>query len=61
MTTAELIKPKIRLVPQCYFCKKIVGDEQFCYGCREFICDSCDWISPVGEHDVKQHQEVEDD
>jgi len=64
MAIAELVMPKIRLVPQCYFCGKLVGDEQFCYGCCEFVCETCNEVECVGTHEVEDHRvkwEVEDD
>ena len=60
MAVAELVK-EVKLRPQCFFCNKIVGDEAYCYGCREFVCAECDWTSPVSDHDVSKHQELEDE
>jgi len=60
MAIAELVMPGVvDLAPKCWFCRKIVGAEQFCFGCRKFVCDDCDWTSPTGDHDVMRHQELE--
>ena len=60
MAVAELVR-EVRLAPQCYFCEKVVGEEQFCYGCFEYVCEKCDWTTPVGDHDVLKHQEFDDE
>jgi hypothetical protein len=26
----------------CFICKRDIGTEHFCYGCRVFVCDNCD-------------------
>ena len=65
MTIAELVMPKkVDLRPRCYFCNKIVGEEQFCYGCSEFICETCNEIECVSTHKPEAHRlnwEDEDD
>ena len=62
MVTAELVMPiVVDLVPRCYFCKKVAGEDDYCYGCGEYICENCYGYPPSGRHDVAQHQEIEDD
>jgi len=57
MAIAELVMPRVvDLVPRCWFCRKIVGQEQFCYGCRKFVCESCNEIQCVGDHEVEDHR-----
>lgn len=41
---------------KCYFCHKEVSDDNYCYGCGEYICDSCDNDIQVGDHEVEDHK-----
>jgi hypothetical protein len=46
----------------CHFCerpfKKSEADEHFCYGCKTFICESCDTNDdfPCGPHAPEEHR-----
>ena len=56
---------EVKLTPRCFFCNCVVGEEHFCYGCGEFVCEICNEVECVGEHEVKDHrinwQEVDED
>lgn len=44
-------------MPNCHFCKREVGEECFCYGCEEYICDECYEVELAGEkHSVEDHK-----
>jgi len=44
-------------MPKCYFCKKEVSDDYYCYGCDEYVCDDCDKEPELGEdHEVEDHR-----
>lgn len=41
----------------CIFCGKDVTDDEYCYGCKEYVCEDCDNRSvPFGEHSVRDHE-----
>ena len=42
----------------CYFCEKKTDAENFCYVCREHICDDCATAEnqPWGDHAPEDHQ-----
>ena len=61
MAVAELVMPRVDLRPRCFFCGGIVGVEDYCYGCGEYICENCYGYPPSGRHKVEAHQEDEDD
>ena len=45
---------------RCYFCKLPCVDDDYCYGCQEFICSRCDERgieTPFGSHSVGEHKE----
>lgn len=44
--------------PTCYFCGEEVTDDDYCYGCGEYVCEDCDENSPMGDHNVEDHQEI---
>jgi len=45
-------KPK-----KCYFCGDLCTDEDYCWGCKEFICLDCDEQTPLlDEHIPNDHQ-----
>jgi hypothetical protein len=46
--------------PKCYFCHAPSNPGEYCYGCGYNVCDNCDKLQPVGKHDVKAHQELEE-
>jgi len=43
-------------MPICYFCAKSVTEEDYCFGCKHFVCQDCDQEKPIGNHDVDDHQ-----
>lgn len=48
----------------CRFCAKtLTNDDQFCYGCKAYICEKCDvnWNPPMGIHSPSVHLEEPDD
>jgi len=57
------IAPRPDQKERCYFCGADVheGDSpatnpNYCHGCGEYVCDSCDETGPMGFHDVMEHQ-----
>lgn len=40
----------------CYFCKKSLSDYNFCYGCQNFVCETCDLVEQAGKHTVEEHR-----
>lgn len=43
---------------KCYLCSQPIDgnpDDAYCYGCQQFVCDTCDVASPMGEHDPEAH------
>jgi hypothetical protein len=48
-------------IPKCYFCKTPVTEDEYCYGCGEYVCDDCglSMNPPFGKHPVEAHQEDE--
>ncbi len=42
----------------CYFCRRLVASEFFCYGCHEVICEECPdpECDPWGEHHPQDHK-----
>ena len=43
-------------IPVCYFCGKQVTEDDYCYGCKHFVCDDCNVEPVLGKHDVDEHQ-----
>lgn len=44
----------------CFQCGAPCTDDNFCFGCKAFICDGCDKaIMLMGQHEKEQH--LEDD
>ncbi len=45
---------------KCYFCSLPCNDEDYCYGCKEFVCSKCDergmelYFAP---HSIEEHKE----
>ena len=53
------MEEKTELIPRCYFCRKEVDDDDYCYGCYEYVCQECyekDGDFPLGKHDVEDHK-----
>lgn len=43
---------------RCYFCGEEKTKEDFCFGCNEIVCETCNKDdSPIGGHDVLDHWE----
>lgn len=43
----------------CHFCEEPCNQDDYCYGCREFICNQCDKRDmelPFEPHDVEKHK-----
>ena len=40
----------------CYFCEKLVTEDEFCYGCNAHICDDCEEVFPMGHHNPTEHK-----
>jgi len=51
-----MIDLRVRLAPQCYFCGTPCYEEDFCYGCRKYVCSRCDETHPVGHHQPEEHK-----
>jgi len=45
-------------ITQCYFCGEQCTEEDYCYGCKTYICEECDSIreSPWGNHFPEDHE-----
>ena len=44
-------------IPICYFCEKVVSEDEYCFGCRHYVCSGCDETTIFGDHEVDEHQE----
>lgn len=45
----------------CYFCDELCDQENYCFGCKQFICGQCDKRGldmPFANHDVEEHKET---
>jgi hypothetical protein len=42
---------------KCYFCHREVSEDDFCFGCDEYICDKCDINEVGGDHLVEDHKD----
>lgn len=48
-------KPKKpRKTKACYFCPTKTTHKDYCYGCKENVCDDCAGEA-MGDHEVKDH------
>ena len=56
----KLPLPK-NIIAVCYFCEKHVTEEDYCFGCKHFVCEECDKLTPIGNHHVKEHQEEKEE
>ena len=46
---------------KCYFCGLPCTDEDYCYGCQEFICSKCDERGMelvFAPHLIEEHKEI---
>lgn len=50
-------------VHDCCFCHIVVGEDQHCEGCGEYVCENCDTENMMAtyRHDVNEHREHEHD
>lgn len=48
---------------KCHFCDEEVGSENYCYGCKVYVCDGCD--SPYGvtgpNHKPQDHADAKEE
>jgi len=51
----------------CFFCGDDLDGDYFCYGCKEYICDTCagsdvcaeaDLCLPMRSHNIYDHEEL---
>lgn len=47
----------------CFLCGDLCDEEDYCYGCSQYVCDNCDQrpSGDIGVHDVYDHDGREDD
>lgn len=45
----------MRGLKTCHLCRCRVNDENFCNGCKTYICEKCDVNLCTGEHVPKHH------
>lgn len=49
---------------KCYLCEKELNPEDaeddFCYGCKQYICGDCDETGPMGSHLPEDHKKEEE-
>jgi hypothetical protein len=48
-------------IPICYFCEKVVTEDDYCSGCKHYVCQDCSLVDVFGEHSVDEHQEEEEE
>lgn len=42
---------------RCVICKLTnVTREDFCHGCKQYVCEGCDKLAPDGKHEPYQHE-----
>jgi hypothetical protein len=46
----------------CHFCKRVVSEEDYCYGCSHYVCQECETNPemPGAPHDVTEHVKLDD-
>jgi hypothetical protein len=45
----------------CYFCEDPCDQDDYCFGCQQFICKGCDKRGlemPFAAHDIEEHKEI---
>lgn len=42
----------------CHLCRKETAEEQFCFGCKSYICENCDKTFCMGNHVPGDHLRV---
>lgn len=47
------------IMPKCYFCHKEVSEDDYCFGCDDYVCEKCDenQTKAVGDHLVEDHKD----
>lgn len=45
----------------CALCAEVVVDADYCYGCKSFVCETCDQVPVCGSHAVEEHVDTEPD
>lgn len=53
--TSTLKKPHIQ---KCYLCGEPCDEDDYCYGCRKYICSDCDENAVMGDHEPEDHKDV---
>lgn len=53
---SEQSKP---IVGKCFKCTKDVTSEEHCYGCKAFVCDTCDVANQGGDMLAGPHKREE--
>lgn len=51
-------KPNTDLTGSCFNCGKPLTQDDYCFGCKEYICDKCDAngvTMPPGRHEPTDH------
>ncbi len=45
---------------KCHFCGKKVSADDYCYGCKKYVCEECEdydsYDRPAGLHRVEDHK-----
>jgi len=44
-------------MPKCYFCRREVSEDNYCFGCDEYVCDECDQNEVIADHLVEDHKD----
>lgn len=39
----------------------LVSNEHWCFGCKFYVCEDCAYCSLMGDHDVMEHKDEEDE
>lgn len=50
-------KPK-KIEGKCFACGKDVDHDDYCYGCKAYVCDECDqrqYTGAIGPHKPEDH------
>lgn len=63
MTKKASKKKPEPFVAVCFKCKKDVTQDDFCFGCKQYVCEPCN-VNALGirwgGHDVEEHYETSD-
>jgi len=47
---------KLNTTKVCHFCGKKVTEDEYCFGCGNYVCSCCDKNEPFGDHKVEEHR-----